>query len=66
MKTRFRPKFTLMILTSENHSEDIARCQELAIAGYLIKPVGRTGLFQAIFGELNLVRPNEPVHSEIH
>ena len=38
--------FTLMMLTSENQSEDIARCQELAIAGYLIKLVGRTGCFR--------------------
>ena len=39
---------TIMMLTSDNRSEDIGRCQELGLARYLVKPVGRIQLFQAI------------------
>ncbi len=39
---------TVMMLTSDNRSGDIARCQELGIAGYLIKPVRRLELLDAI------------------
>ena len=39
---------TIMMLTSDNRSEDIARCRELGISRYLIKPVRRSELYQAI------------------
>ncbi len=45
---------TIMMLTSDNRSEDIERCQELGLARYLVKPVGRIQLWQAISGVLGL------------
>ena len=34
-------KATIMMLTSGGHRGDAARCQQLGIAAYLLKPVGR-------------------------
>ena len=39
---------TIMMLTSDRSSGDIARCRELGIAGYLVKPIKRSRLFEAI------------------
>jgi len=39
---------TIMMLTSDNRSGDVARCQELGISRYLIKPIRRSELYQAI------------------
>ena len=45
---------TIMMLTSDNRSQDITRCQELGILRYLIKPVKRSELLQAITSGLGL------------
>lgn len=45
---------TILLLTSENRAEDIAVCQELNISRYLIKPVRRNDLYNAITGSLKL------------
>ena len=37
-----------MMLTSDNRRDDIARCSELEIANYLVKPVKKKGLLDAI------------------
>lgn len=39
---------TILLLTSENRSEDIARCRELGVSRYLVKPVKQSELIQAI------------------
>ena len=39
---------TIMMLTSERRSDDIARCKKLGIACYLVKPIKRSELFEAI------------------
>ena len=39
---------TVMMLSSGGHRGDAARCQELGIAGYLLKPVRQTELQEAI------------------
>ena len=39
---------TIMMLTSGGHRGDAARCQELGIAAYLLKPVRKTELREAI------------------
>jgi len=39
---------TIMMLTSEHRSDDIARCKKLGIACYLVKPIKRSDLFEAI------------------
>ena len=51
---------TIMMLTSDNRSEDIGRCQELGLARYLVKPVGRIQLFQAISEVLAASPANVP------
>lgn len=51
---------TIMMLTSDNRSEDIGRCQELGLARYLVKPVGRIRLFQAISEVLGASSVNVP------
>jgi PAS domain S-box-containing protein len=38
----------IMMLSSADHSGDVARCQELGIARYLRKPIGQSELFDAI------------------
>jgi signal transduction histidine kinase/CheY-like chemotaxis protein len=44
---------TIMMLTSDNRSEDISQCQELGISRYLIKPVKRAELLKAITNALS-------------
>ncbi|HEY3130228.1 MAG TPA: PAS domain S-box protein [Acidobacteriota bacterium] len=39
---------TVLMLTSDNRTEGIARCRKLGLAGYLIKPVKRADLLDAI------------------
>ena len=56
---------TIMMLTSGNPSPDVDRCQELGIARYLYKPVGRTELLHAICGGLDLNRPGNAVPVEV-
>ncbi len=41
-------KLTIMMLTSDNQDGDIARCQNLGISDYLVKPVQRPALLEAI------------------
>ncbi len=43
---------TIMMLTSGDHRDDLARCEELSIARHLIKPIKQSELFDAIVGAL--------------
>ncbi len=54
---------TVMMLSSANQSGDAARCRDLGIAAYVVKPVQRPELLQAIVKVLgvSMVRPSEPV-----
>jgi len=47
---------TIMMLKAANRSNDIARCQELGVPNYLLKPVKRSELFEAITSILGLER----------
>jgi CheY-like chemotaxis protein len=61
-------EITIMMLTSDNRSEDIGRCQELGLARYLIKPVGRSELFRAIVAALGPApaeMPGQPDSPEV-
>ncbi len=49
----------IMMLTSGDRPEDISRCDELGIKSYLIKPVKRSELFDAIVASLGLLSPKE-------
>ncbi len=66
----------IMMLTSGSQRVDLARCKELGIASYLIKPIRRGELLQAIFealGELEtrgrepqlLPEPEKPVLQQV-
>ncbi len=45
---------TIMMLTSAGHLRDAARCRELGISAYLVKPIRQRELLQAICNVLNL------------
>jgi CheY-like chemotaxis protein len=50
-----------MMLTSSEQPEDIARCRELGVAAYLIKPVRRKELFSSLMAALG-----EASHKDTH
>jgi signal transduction histidine kinase/CheY-like chemotaxis protein/ligand-binding sensor domain-containing protein len=45
-------KLTIMMLTSVGQRGDAARCRELGIAAYLVKPIAQSQLFDAILNVL--------------
>jgi signal transduction histidine kinase/HPt (histidine-containing phosphotransfer) domain-containing protein len=45
---------TIMMLTSGGRGSDVARCQELGIAAYLIKPIKQSELMDSILRALDL------------
>ncbi|HTX14553.1 MAG TPA: response regulator [Candidatus Baltobacteraceae bacterium] len=51
-------KATIMMLTSAGHLGDAARCRELGISAYLVKPIRQAELLHAIRGVLNLSKQN--------
>jgi len=62
-KLRQHPEFsgaTVMMLTSEGQRGDAARCRELGVAGYLMKPVAQSELLDAIMTALG-----EPVQQSV-
>jgi PAS domain S-box-containing protein len=59
-RVRERPELsaaTIVMLTSAGHRGDAARCQELGVAGYLLKPIRQTELREAIGRVLGVVEP---------
>src|ERR1700675_1478577 len=51
---------TIMMLTSAGHLGDAARCRELGISAYLVKPVRQGELLDAICQLLNKTTPTVP------
>lgn len=51
---------TLMMLSSANRREDAARCQELGVATYLMKPIRESSLLDAIMTTLGASMSDEP------
>ncbi len=49
---------TIMMLTSSGHRGDAARCQELGVAGYLLKPIRQSELREAIARVLGASEPD--------
>ena len=49
----------VMMLTSGDHPEDMARCDQLGIAAYMLKPVKQSELLEAIELALGVVLPRE-------
>jgi two-component system sensor histidine kinase/response regulator len=52
---------TIMMLTSAGHLGDAARCRELGISAYLVKPIRQGELLQAICSVLNLSTEKPPL-----
>src|ERR1700731_1251114 len=52
---------TIMMLTSAGHLGDAARCRDLGISGYLVKPIREGDLFDAICNVLNELPENKSV-----
>jgi len=52
---------TIMMLTSASHMGDAARCRELGISAYLVKPIHQGELLQAICNVLESSSHPEPV-----
>ena len=51
---------TIMMLTSAGHLGDAARCRELGISAYLVKPIRQGELFDAICQLLDKTAQNQP------
>jgi len=51
----------IMMLTSGDRPGDIARCEQLGVAAYLLKPVKQSELFDAIVMALDVGTPEEEV-----
>ena len=51
----------VMMLTSEGQHDDAAKCRELGVAAYLLKPYTQSDLFGAIMTTLGLADNSEPV-----
>jgi signal transduction histidine kinase/CheY-like chemotaxis protein len=51
---------TIMMLTSAGHLGDAARCRELGISAYLVKPIGQGELFDAICQVLDRSAQKKP------
>jgi CheY-like chemotaxis protein len=52
---------TIMMLTSAGHLGDAARCRELGISAYLVKPIRQAELLDAICQLLDKTAQNQPV-----
>jgi len=50
---------TMMMLTSQSQRGDAARCRELGVAAYLVKPVAQSELFDAIMTALGAPQPQK-------
>jgi CheY-like chemotaxis protein len=53
----------VMMLTTENQSKDIARCGELGVCNYIVKPVRKSRLSEVTAEALN--RPVDPESAEV-
>ena len=53
------PEHVIMLLSSGDRPGDVARCEALGVAAYLIKPVKTSELFDAIMLALGVVVPGE-------
>ncbi|MEK6304131.1 MAG: PAS domain S-box protein [Acidobacteriota bacterium] len=58
-ETRELAGTTIMMLTSNDQRNDAARCRELGVAAFLIKPVMQSNLFDAIMTAMGAPAPAE-------
>jgi len=49
----------IMMLTSGDRPGDLARCKELGIASYLLKPIKQSELFDALMSALGITAPED-------
>ena len=55
---------TIMMLTSAGHRGDVARCEELRIAAYLLKPIRESELREAVCRVVGTWSADHPVQEE--
>jgi PAS domain S-box-containing protein len=55
---------TVMMLTSAGQRGDAARCRELGIASYLMKPISQSDLFDAMMLALGATSQNDPNNND--
>ncbi len=53
------PSPVILMLTSGDRPGDVARCREIGVAAYLLKPVKQSELFDAIVSALGIAVPEE-------
>ena len=51
----------IMMLTSGDHTDDVARCESLGIAAYMMKPIKQSDLFDAMALALKITVPEDLV-----
>lgn len=73
METSILDRSTVMVLTSDSRSADIAKSYKLGLGGYLVKPIRRSDLRKAITIAMNrpkglgsTMSPERPVQREEH
>ncbi len=54
----------IMMLTSGDRPGDVARCEELGAAAYLMKPIKQSELFDAIVSALGIITPDQDEHGQ--
>ncbi len=63
IQIRERTQSLILMLTSADNPGEIARCQELGIACYMVKPVRQSNLLRVITGMLGIMPPTKITHS---
>ena len=58
-------QIAIVMLTSAGHRGDAARCRELQLAGYLVKPARRSELHDAIVRALGTLQPRPEPGSDV-
>lgn len=54
----------ILVLTSGDRPDDVQRCRDLGVAGYLLKPVKQSELFDAIIAALGVSATDRPGDAE--
>ena len=60
IKSEFAPSLSaIMMLTTLNQKEDMARCRDVGVTGHILKPVSQSSLLDAITGALRTVQSSD-------
>ena len=59
------PSPVILMLTSGDRPGDVARCREIGVAAYLLKPVKQSELFDAIVAALGVTSPEDEISDAV-